>query len=77
MTAQKGSLPTSRNGIHEGQGASPEEALEAINSYYENVSDDQFIEGVRDACADVERGSIAPPARAEEENSESRPPLAR
>jgi hypothetical protein len=70
MTAKESLLSTSKQRRKKDQGATPEEALEAINSYYENISDDQFAEDVRGACADYEEGSIeSPPIRTEEENS--------
>lgn len=68
MKDKENSLSASKPGLQKNEGATPEDALEAITSYYENVSDAQFAEDVRNSCFDGKGGSIESPTSAEEED---------
>ena len=76
LTAKESPFSTSKQDQKD-QGATPEEALEAINSCYEDVSDDQFVEDVRGACANFEGRLIESSTRTEEENPGRRLPVKR
>lgn len=69
MKAKKSSLASRKHGAQKDEGATTEEALEAINAYYEDVSDEQFAEDVRNACISGREGSNKSSPLADDEQS--------